>query len=243
MTVRGGGGQASRRMNRISTKARLALLCAAALAGLVVCAGLAWWAHARGLDVRGEIERALAWVRGLGPVAFFLAMALLPGVGVPVSAFTLTAGPVFAPVMGLPLVVAVSLLCLGANLALTYALARWVMRPWAERFCAWLGFKIPEVSEADQRSLTILVRVTPGPPYVLQNYLLGLARIPFATYFTVSWAVVSSYSTAMIVFGDALVHGKGRGVLIGASLLAAFVVGVRFVRGRLRRKSPEAAVE
>lgn len=216
---------------------------AVALAGLAACAVLLWWLRSRGYEAREAVEWALERVRGLGPVAFFSAMALLPGAGAPVSAFTLTAGPVFAPVLGLPLVVVISLLCLGVNLALTYALARWLVRPWVERFCAWLGFKIPEVSEADGRALVILVRVTPGPPYVLQNYLLGVARIPFATYFTISWAVVSLYATAMIVFGDALVNGKGRGVLIGGSLLVAFVVGVRFVRRRMGRKAPVAIIE
>jgi uncharacterized membrane protein YdjX (TVP38/TMEM64 family) len=233
-------------MNRITTKARWMLLGAVAFCGVVFCGVLAWWLQGQGYSVRESVDWVLAQVRGMGPVAFFSAMALLPGVGVPVSIFTLTAGPVFAPVMGLPLVVAVSLLCLGLNLVLTYGLARWVLRPWTERLCAWLGFKIPKVAKEDQRSLTILVRVTPGPPYVLQNYLLGVARVSFPTYFTISWAVVSLYSTAVIIFGDALVNGKGRGALIAVSLLVAFVVGVRFARKRLNRSKPgivEAVVE
>ena len=108
-----------------------------------------------------------------------------------------------------------------------------------EWLCAWWGFKIPEVSEADQRSLVILVRVTPGPPYVLQNYVLGVARVTFGTYFLISWAVVAFYSTAMILFGDALMNGRGRVALIAASLLVAFVVGVRFVRKRLGRSKSD----
>jgi uncharacterized membrane protein YdjX (TVP38/TMEM64 family) len=205
------------------------------LCGLIFCSVLGWWLRDQGYTVRESIDWVLALVRGLGPVAFFTLMTLLPGVGVPVSVFTLTAGPVFAPVMGLPLVVVVSLLCLGVNLALTYGLARWVLRPWVEWLCAWLGFKIPQVAPEDQRSLTVLVRVTPGPPYVLQNYLLGVARVSFPTYFTISWAIVSLYSTAVIIFGDALVNEKGKGALIAVSLLVTFIVGVRFARKRLNR--------
>lgn len=230
-------------MNRISTKTRRVLLGMIVAGGLIVAGLLFLWIQAQGYSVREAIDWVLAQVRGLGPVAFFSLMALLPGLGVPVSVFTLTAGPVFAPVMGLPLVVVVSLLCLGVNLVLTYGLSRWLLRPWAERLCAWLGFKIPEVSEADQRSLVILVRVTPGPPYVLQNYVLGVARVSFATYFVISWAVVSLYSTAVIIFGDALVNGKGRGALIAVSLLVAFVVGVRFARKKLKRDKPVLAGE
>jgi uncharacterized membrane protein YdjX (TVP38/TMEM64 family) len=230
-------------MNRISMKTRWLLLGAAGLCGLVVCAVALWWIQAQGYSVRESIDWVLAQVRGLGPVAFFSLMAVLPGVGVPVSVFTLTAGPVFAPVMGLPLVVVISLLCLGINLALTYGLSRWVLRPRAEKLCAWLGFKIPVVSAGDQRSLVILVRVTPGPPYVLQNYVLGVAQVSFTAYFWISWAIVSLYSTAVIIFGDALVHGRGRGALIAMSLMVAFVVGVRFARKKLNKQKPALAVE
>ncbi len=234
-TRRAGCGE----MNQTTLKTRRLLLAAAGGCGLVAVGVVIWWIRGQGYGVREAVEWVLAHVRELGPAAFFSLMAVLPGVGVPVSVFTLTAGPVFAPVLGLPLVVALSLASLGINLALTYGLARWVLRPWVEWLCAWLGFEIPEVSEADQRSLVILVRVTPGPPYVLQNYVLGVARVTFGTYFLISWAVVAFYSTAMILFGDALMNGRGRVALIAASLLVAFVVAVRFARKRLGRSKSD----
>jgi uncharacterized membrane protein YdjX (TVP38/TMEM64 family) len=228
-------------MSRTSFKNRAVLPAFAAVCGLALAGVVFWWIRKEGYEVRAAIDWVLARVRGLGPGTFFSLMAVLPTLGVPVSVFTLTAGPVFAPVLGLPLVVVLSLLSLGTNLVLTYGLSRWVLRPWAQRLCGWLGFRIPEVSESDQRSLVILVRVTPGPPYVLQNYVLGLARVSFAAYFPISWAVVSVYSTAVIIFGDALVNGRGRGVLIGVGLLVAFVVGVRVVRKKMNRRKSAGA--
>ena len=48
--------------------------------GLVVLAGIAV-VVARGVDVRGLLERVMAVIRQAGPAVFFGAMALLPAVG------------------------------------------------------------------------------------------------------------------------------------------------------------------
>ena len=104
-----------------------------------------------------------------------------------------------------------------------------------------LGFAIPKVAEADQRSLILLVRVTPGPPFIVQNYLLGLARVDFPSYLAISWVVNSLQCGAMIVCGDALAQGQGKGAMLAVSLLAAFAIGVRWLRQYLQRKKLSAA--
>ncbi|MES1167531.1 MAG: hypothetical protein ABUL61_00035, partial [Oleiharenicola lentus] len=84
---------------------------------------------ARGLDLKGLLQQVLELVRRAGPVAFFAGMALLPAVGVPITAFLFTAGPVFGPQFGLAWVIVLSLLAVTANMALTYFLASRAMRP------------------------------------------------------------------------------------------------------------------
>jgi len=226
-------------MKRNTSTTRWMLLAGIAVGGLMACALAWWWLRSLGYDVHQAFDWVLAEIRALGPWAFFTLMALLPAAGAPLSLFTLTAGPLFAPALGLPLVMLLALMSLAVNLALTYALARWLLRPWVERLCAWMGFTIPSVIEADQRALVILVRVTPGTPFVLQSYLLGMAKIPLSTYFVISWVVASLYACAFIVFGDALAHGKGQGVVVGVSLLVALTVGVKFIRKRMQRKKAE----
>jgi len=217
-------------MKQITLATRRMLLAGIAVGGLVVLAVMLWWLRSRGYDAHQSLDILLAKVRELGPWPFFTLMAVMPAVGAPISIFTLTAGPLFAPALGLPLVLGLAIASVAVNLMLTYVLARWLLRPWVERVCVWLGFRIPEVAEADQRALVILVRVTPGTPFVVQNYLLGMAKIPATTYFIISWVIASLYACAFIIFGDAVAHGKGKGVLLGVSLLVALTVAVRFIR-------------
>jgi len=191
-------------------------------------------------------EAGLAQVRGAGPVTFFASMAVLPAFGCPFSVFTLTAGPVFGPSLGMPFVLGLTLLGVALNLALSYWLAARALRPTLARLVAWLGYTLPKARAQDHRSLVFLVRVTPGPPFFLQSYLLGLAEIPFRIYFIISWLISGAYACAFVLFGDAVVHGHGKRVMLAVGLFAVLTVGVQWLRRRYRnprKASTEAAGE
>src|SRR4051812_2738041 len=68
-------------------------------------------------DVRGLIGRTVAYFRDAGAWPFFTAMAVLPAVGFPISAFNAVAGPVFGPSMGVFTVIACAGLAIAVNLA------------------------------------------------------------------------------------------------------------------------------
>lgn len=207
------------------------------LALLALAGAAAGWLVLRGIDPRPWLERGLAMIRGLGPGAFFAAMTVLPAFGCPLTAFTLTAGPVFAKELGTPAVVAISLACIAANLALSYWVSRYALRPTVGRLLRWLGYNPPpRVTPENRLGVLVLVRVTPGPPYALQNFVLGVVETPFPLYMGVSWLIVSAYSTAFILFGDALAHGRGGMAVAAAGLLAACTVGVGFLRKHYQRR-------
>ncbi|MCC5021504.1 MAG: hypothetical protein J6386_01200 [Candidatus Synoicihabitans palmerolidicus] len=126
--------------------------------------GVAGVAMLRGLDVRALIDQSLAMVREAGPGAFFAGMAVLPAVGFPLSSFTLSAGSVFAPTLGWPVVLAATWLALSINVTLTYVGARWLARPWLGKLVLRLGYSWPQVQPSEYWTITILLRVTPGPP-------------------------------------------------------------------------------
>lgn len=195
----------------------------------------------RGVDMRGGFDRGMEVIRGAGPWAFFTAMALLPAVGCPMMTFTLTAGPVFSERMGAGAVVAAGLAAVTVNMILTYWLARWAIRPWLNRLLPRLGYPVPKLDSKDLTDLIILLRVTPGPPFFAQNYLLGLASAPFGPYLAISCAVIWSYTVAFILFGDALLHGKGKIVLLAVSVVVALMAAAHLVRRHYSgKKAPQS---
>jgi uncharacterized membrane protein YdjX (TVP38/TMEM64 family) len=190
----------------------------------------------RGVNVRDLIEHAMTIIRDAGPVAYFTAMALLPAIGVPATVFTLTAGPVFGPKLGMPLVVFLSVAAIMFNIVLTYFLARRALRPVMEKLMTRFGYKLPQVAPEDTMDLAIIVRVTPGSPFPVQNYLLGLANVPFRQYLLVSFIVQVIYTPAFVLFGDALLHGKGKLAMVAVGLLAAAAVATHWARKHFAKK-------
>lgn len=210
----------------------LLLKLAAAAVVLLVVAGLV----ARGLDLKALLAQGLELIRGAGPVAFFTAMAVLPAVGAPLMAFSLTAGPVFGPSMGLGWVVACAVLAITVNMSLSYFLARRALRPVLLKLFARLGYALPRAAPGDEFDLIVLLRVTPGVPFPAQNYLLGLAEVPFGRYLLVSLLIQGPINAAFILFGDAMLQGKGKAALITLSVILALMAATQLLRKHYGKK-------
>lgn len=211
------------------------LVVAAALLAAAGAAGF-WWLQIHGFSVRLAIDEGVKLLRDAGPVAFFTAMAILPAFGCPILVFNLTAGSAFGATLGLPGVLLAAGLALGVNLALTYWLARFGIRPWLEQMVSRTRYKIPVVVADEQAEITVLLRVTPGPPFFVQSYLLGLAGIRFGTYLWISWLISFVYAVGFIVFGDAILHGKAKVAILGLSVLVAVALGVHLLRRHYGKK-------
>jgi len=213
------------------------LLLKLAVGGVVVLA--AGLFLARGYDLKGLIQQGLALIRSAGPVTFFLAVALLPAVGAPLSFFSLTAGSVFAPQIGMPAVIALTLAAITINMALCYFLATRLLRPVLEALLTRLGYKLPQVDSGDTTDLIVLLRVTPGIPFPVQNYLLGLAQVPFGKYLLFSCLIQWPANAAFILFGDALLQGRGKIAFISLGAILALMAATHLVRKHYGpKKSP-----
>jgi uncharacterized membrane protein YdjX (TVP38/TMEM64 family) len=239
LTLGGARGQArAMSTEAVAPKRKLPWL---KLAVVAVVLGVGALLVLRGLDVRALAERAMALVRAQGPVVFFLAMAILPGVGAPASPFDLAAGPAFGEQLGMPLVVVLACAALTVNMTLTYWLARRALRPVLERLMTRFGYKLPALEPSELMDLTIVMRVTPGMPFVIQNYLLGMARVPFGRYVIVSSVIIWIYTVGIVLFGDAVLHGKGGMAVVAVSVLVVAAVATHWVRKNLAKKKAAAS--
>jgi uncharacterized membrane protein YdjX (TVP38/TMEM64 family) len=227
LTLRGDGRHVAEMREVKPGSKRGLLIKACALGAVALVAGVL---VLRGVDLKGLVVQGMAMIGDAGPWVFFSAMAVLPAVGFPLLAFALPAGPAFSGQLGLGGVLAAYGAAIAVNLALTYWLACHALRPLIERLVARTGHQIPQVAKDEHVEVTLLVRITPGPPFFLQSYLLGLGRVAFPIYMGVSWAVAMAYGVGFVVFGDAIVHGKASMAIMGVSLLVAAAIIVHLVR-------------
>jgi uncharacterized membrane protein YdjX (TVP38/TMEM64 family) len=212
------------------TKRRFKTSLLIALGAMAVVVVVAGYFVLRGMDLRGFFNEAMERVRTAGPLAFFAAMGVLPAVGAPILAFILMAGPAFEPQLGRGGVLAACAVSNLLSLSVGYWLARRWLRPWLQKFVVRSGHKVPQVAPADQFEVTLLLRITPGPPFFLQNFLLGLAEIPFLRYLAVSWTVIMMHTTGLVIFGGALTNGKGGEAVLGISLFVAALLIIHILR-------------
>lgn len=194
-------------------------------AAAVVVGGVALVLGGMKMGAGAVVHDVVLGLRDAGPVFFFAAMALLPAVGFPMLLFTLSAGPVFAPVLGLGWVIGWSVAAVVVNLLLTYWLADRALRPLVRRLLSWSGFPLPAKTPAGPWQLTLIVRLAPGPPFWAQSYLLGLLRVPLLPYLAVSTAIMTGYIIALVLGGTAITEGSGRLAVAVAGFLVIVVAG------------------
>jgi uncharacterized membrane protein YdjX (TVP38/TMEM64 family) len=171
------------------------------------------------------------------PVILFLALALLPLVGFPASALWIVAGvrlgalPAFA-------FCAVALL---VNFTAGYWLARCGLRLPLTHGLERRGWRIPQLSAGDETMAILILRVTPGVPLCVQNYLLGLAGVKFGRYLLLSMPAQAAYALAFVWVGDSLASNAGWHFLLAVAALTGLSLLVSLLRRWLHRCAPGAA--
>jgi uncharacterized membrane protein YdjX (TVP38/TMEM64 family) len=202
---------------------------ALAVLALIAFMYLVWEAY--------DHQRVVAWLQSLPPLPFFIAMSLLPAIGVPTTSLYILAGAS----LGIPLGLVVSLSALAVNSALCFWIARW-MRPTFERLLRRFKTELPDFSERKQGAARFVlgVKLAPGAPAFAKNYALGMSGVSFRLFMTVTMLVTGLYAAAFVVIGESLLTHKPSRALITILVLAALVgLAVWYRRRRQRPGTPQ----
>ena len=217
-------------------KVQAVLGCMGIAAALAVV--LVWQSGMDARDLKGTWDQTLAWLTLHGQW-FFLALVVLPGLPVPSSALFFTAGVVWRDQ---PLMACV--LCWFAtalNLTWTYWLAAGPGRKLVEAVLRRSSFRIPELPREDSLKWILILKLTPGIPFFIQNYICGFARVPFRLYLPVGLLCNGIIGAGIVLGGAGLGNGRIAPLLTGISVVALGVVLARWLRERLAKRKETAA--
>ena len=162
-----------------------------------------------------------AWAQSVGmaaPLLFLLGHALVTVAPVPRTVFTLAAGLLFGPVLGVTLSLAATVL----SGVLAFGLVRWLAGDLVLRH---LDHKVLRTVDARLRRRGWLavasLRLIPAVPFSVLNYCSALSSISFRHYLAGNVGIVPG-SVAVVMLGDALT-GTTSPALLAVSMAGAAI--------------------
>jgi uncharacterized membrane protein YdjX (TVP38/TMEM64 family) len=179
------------------------------------------------------LGRGIEDLQQLGPVAFYALFGFLISLGLPPTPFLLAAGVAFDLRTNLVGVI----LSYGGSLSLSFYVSR-LFQPRLERFLTTKTPRIGNVIRENSISAIVLVRLTPGLPYVLQNCLLVSLSGRFVPYFIASLLPSVLLAMLLVVLSTMLLTSEYAFVTINALLFLCIILLVlRKVASSQRQES------
>ena len=160
------------------------------------------------------------------PWALFVVMATLPGLGFPSSATLMLFGVVMAPHYGMPAAVALAIAAQSLCTIWTYGLAAGPLKRLLRR-CLQRERALPEMSKHNAVRLGLILRLTPGIPYALQNIILGIIGMRFRDYLLVSIPTTSLWTACFVITGGAIFKGQLGWAITGIVILVVVILATR----------------
>ena len=167
------------------------------------------------------------------PWWLFAGLVVLPGLPVPTSALFFLAGTVWRD---RPLTAcAICLAALALNMSWTYWVASRPGRGLVKKLLAVWALRIPELPKGNDVRLILILRLTPGLPLFLQNYVLGFFRVPFRLYLPLSLGCSGLIASGIVLSGAGVATGDLTPLLAGVAVIVLGWFVVQRIRRRLAR--------
>ena len=177
------------------------------------------------------------WATSVGPwfpLTFLLAHVIITVLPFPRTAFTLSAGLLFGPALGIAIAVTASALSALIALLLVRALG-WQVGSLVSH---------PRVDALDAQLRTrgwpavLSLRLIPAVPFSVLNYAVGASAVRVLPYLLATLAGLLPGTAAVVILGDAMT-GNVNPLLVLVSLCTAAIgiAGLAYERRRYRRES------
>jgi uncharacterized membrane protein YdjX (TVP38/TMEM64 family) len=163
----------------------------------------------------------------------FLSIAVLPGLILPVAPLLGLAG-LWGGENGPWLSCFYCSLALFANLSWTYWLARGPARGLLKKLLGKSRFRLPESPPDNMIEWALILRLTPGVPFIFTNYGLGLVGMKFHTYLAVSLPILSFTACGYVLAFAGFFGGEWKYLWSGACIIAVTLLLGRFALKRKR---------
>jgi len=180
--------------------------------------------------IQSSIDLVLAWCRE-NPIYLFTAIAILPGVAFPVAPLLLLAGAVWGA-NPLSCLIALSAVCI--NITWTHWIATGPMRGILARFMGNRWQRWAEMPRDSHWKIACMLRITPGVPLFMQNYLIGLLGVPLIYSLALAIPITGGYVCGFVLTSGAIFEGRVGMLVLGLSLLAAASLFVHLLKKKLR---------
>jgi uncharacterized membrane protein YdjX (TVP38/TMEM64 family) len=185
-----------------------------------------------------DVERAREWIvhflNTIPMPIYFIAFAILPAFGGPLTLFYLTALPILGnghTLQGLLL----AWLALALNMILTNYLTRGIFHPAIEWLIRHRDLKIPKLNPKNEWKVVLATRVSPMP-FFLQNYMLALGHARWRHYLGLSLPIQASLGTAVMLVGESILRGGLSYVLLAIFVFLILNLAFQGLRKKLTRE-------
>lgn len=161
----------------------------------------------------------------------FVSIAILPGFILPCAPLLLLAG-IWGTEFGVAQACLYSVLALTINLIWTYWFAYGPGRKIVNRLLKIFKYEIPELPSQNLNQWAVILRLTPGIPFIFTNYGLGLLKMPFVKYMLISTPIISITDCGFVLASAGIFGGSWKYIWGGISILIIMILVGRILSKR-----------
>ena len=161
----------------------------------------------------------------------FLSIAILPGLILPCAPLLILAG-IWGSEFGILMACIYSILALTMNLIWTYWFSYGPGHSLISKLLKRSKYRIPKLPSKNLLQWALILRLTPGIPFIFTNYALGLLKMPFIKYLIVSVPIIAITDCGFILATAGIFGGGWKYLWGGVSILIIMILLGRILSER-----------